>query len=595
MVNLIAPELVRAELDSINDGSEFRQSPRHRNFLRYLVEQSLAGNAASLKEISLGVAVFERNPGTFDPTHDSIVRVEARRLRSRLVRHYLGEGRDSLIVIALVAGSYVPIVTRRDRSETFRGVPMIAVLPFANMTGDERIDRWCDGLTEDVTDALARTAGLRVVARTSAFHFKGQRIDVRAIAQALDAGMVVEGSVRSYESHRKVTAQVIDASSGIHLWSEQFDANADSYFLLPERVSQAVLNAVVRTGTDAGARLKSMSSGASSPRFTTELQRDLYERARIAFQQRTIDGYRLAEALFAQLAASATNSPHAYCGLARTALALAGMSVTPVRVALPQARIHAEHALVADPTFGEAYAVMGQVALLLDHDWTRAEKCFMCAIRYAPSVPFPQHMYAFGLLYRARYEEAESAFEFARRIDPLDIHIRVQSALVPFYKREFSEAIERWSRVLEIRPDNLVAITLVGSAWLGLGRPELALIQYEAARTRAPDHPIGYAGAAQAHAMLGQQSRASEMLLSMQTMAATNYVSPYLFALVYTRFSDHDAAFAWLTRSAVEPDFNFVCAGLDPGFDALRGDRRWIDLMTEHGMPVAATPGSGPI
>jgi len=276
-------------------------------------------------------------------------------------------------------------------------------------------------------------------------------------------------------------------------------------------------------------------------------------------------------------------------------LALAGMSITAVRTALPQARIHAERALVADPAFGEAYAVMGQVALLLDHDWTRAEKYFVSAIRHAPSVPYPQHVYAFGLLYRARYEEAESTFEVARRIDPLDIHIRVQTALVPFYRREFAVAIERWNRVLEIRPDSLIAVTLVGSAWLRLGKPELALIQYEAARMTAPHHPIGWAGAAQALALLGQQSDAAEMLVGMQSMAATNYVSPYLFALVYTRFGDHDAAFTWLRRSAREPDFNFVCAGVDPGFDALRDDQRWIDLMTEHGMPVLATPTSGPI
>lgn len=593
MVNLIAPDLVRAELVAINDGSEFRQSPRHRNFLRYLVEQWLDGNAASLKEISLGIAVFERNPGTFDPGHDSIVRVEARRLRGRLARHYLGEGRESLIIISMQAGSYVPIVTRRDRSETFRGVPMIAVLPFTNMTGDPSIEHWCDGLTEDVTDMLARTAGLRVVARTSAFHFKDQHLDVRAIAQALDAGIVIEGSVQSRGTSRKVTAQVIDAFSGVHLWSQQFDADADSYFMLPEQVAQAVLDAMLQTGANTGGGVTSLNTGPSSPRFATELQRDVYERARMAFQQRTVDGYRLSEGLFAQLAASAPDSPHAHCGLARTALALAGMSVTAVRTALPLARIHAERALSGDPGFGEAYAVMGQVALMLDHDWIRAEKYFVSAIRYAPSAPYPQHVYAFGLLYRARYEEAEATFEFARRIDPLDIHIRVQSALVPFYKREFAEAIKRWCRVLDIRPDNLVAITLVGAAWLCLGRPELALIQYEAARLSAPHHPIGWAGAAQAHAMLGQRSDACAMLVAMQSMATTTYVSPYLFALVYTRFGDHDAAFTWLQRSAEEPDFNFICAGVDPGFDALRADLRWLDLMREHGMSALATPSNG--
>jgi tetratricopeptide (TPR) repeat protein len=452
MVSLISPDRVRSELVAIEQGREFRASTRHRKFLRYLVEQSLDGRASSLKEISLGIAVFDRPPATFDPMRDTIVRVEARRLRSRLSRHYSDEGKDSAVIISLQPGSYVPVVKERERTTSSRS---------------------------------------------------------------------------------------------------------------------------------------EYSSDTARDTFVDPAQRDLYLRARIAFQQRTPDGYRLAETLFTRLVSLAPNSPYAHCGCARVLLAHAGMSVVAVRAALPTAREHAELALRADASFGEAHALIAQVAFLLDHDFASAETSFRRAVQCAPNLAYVHHVYAFGLLCHGRFEDAEQAFSLARKHDPLDLHIRLQSALVHFYERDFSEAIARWEEVLEIRPDNLIAATLIGATYLCCGEPKLALERYEAARVRVPEHPIGWAGMAQAHALMGEAHRANEILSGLIQMRKVRYVSPYLFAMIYTRLRDADAAFAWLKNSADEPDFNFVCAGVDPTFDSLHADPRWSTLMRNHGFNLA--------
>lgn len=453
MAHLIPADLVRAELDAVESGTEFRGSLRHRQFLRYLVEQWLDGHAASLKEISLGVSVFGRAPSSFDPTHDTIVRVEARRLRSRLARHYSGDGRDSQVVISLQPGSYVPIFTRR----------------------------------EPMTPSASATA---------------------------------------------------------------------------------------RDHTQSA--------------FTDAVLRDTYERARIAFQQRTQEGYVLAETLFLRLLAGAPESPQAHCGLARTLLAHAGLSTVAVRTALPLARAHAEQALKADAECGEAHGVLGQIAFLLDHDFARAEASFRRAVQLTPQLAYVHHTYAFSLLCCGRFEEAEREFALARQYDPMDLHIRVQSALVHYYERDFSEAIARWEEVLEIRPDNLIAATLIGAAYLCSGEPERALERYEAARARVPGHPIGWAGMAQAYALMGDTQHANEVFSALMQMRQSRYVSPYLLAMIYARMSDADAAITWLRTSAAESDFNFVCAGVDPTFDSLRADTRWAALMREHGFKLAS-------
>jgi tetratricopeptide (TPR) repeat protein len=267
-------------------------------------------------------------------------------------------------------------------------------------------------------------------------------------------------------------------------------------------------------------------------------------------------------------------------------LALAGMIALPVREALPQARTAAERALHIAADDGEARCVLAQVAFLYEHDWLTAQAHFVAGLQRAPNCSVLHHAYAFALMMRGEFDSAAVAYDIAALLDPLDVQIRVQAGLLPHYRRDYVAAVAHWQRLLEASPGNLIATTLIGAAHLATGQPAAAIAAYDEALRRTPEHPIGWAGLAQARAMMGEREGADAALAELQRMAASRYVSPYLFAMAHTRRGDIDLAFDWLERSATEPDFNFVCAGVDPTFDALRSDPRWAALCRAHGLPM---------
>ena len=192
----VSAALVATELARIEASATFRRSPRHQRLLRYLVTRTLVGDAARLKESVLAVEVFGRDPAGFDPQKDTTVRVEARRLRQKLARFYEREGAACTLAIRLDAGGYVPTFELRPTAAA-EGLPSLVVLPFVNLSGDAAIDAWCDALTDEMIDALVQLPGLKVVARTTSFSFKGRHVDVRQIARKVGVQTLLEGSVQA--------------------------------------------------------------------------------------------------------------------------------------------------------------------------------------------------------------------------------------------------------------------------------------------------------------------------------------------------------------------------------------------------------------
>jgi adenylate cyclase len=268
---LTAPSVadIKAALDEILASQTFRVARAQRNFLRYVVEETLAGRGDLIKEYSIGVEVFGRGK-SFDPRANNIVRAEANRLRSKLAKYYETEGRLSPVRIDLPKGGYAPIflpaplepgvpnrapvepdavqaispalrwkpavllvailivicstaaLLWRARLRTARSLetPSIVVLPFRNLSDNKENEFFSDGLTDELIDGLGRVPRLDVVARTSAFQFKGKTLDVRQIGQKLNVRNVLEGTVRRYGDRLRITAQLDDAVSGYRLWSE---------------------------------------------------------------------------------------------------------------------------------------------------------------------------------------------------------------------------------------------------------------------------------------------------------------------------------------------------------------------------------------
>src|SRR6201987_5648006 len=241
---------VRDQLARVVNSPGFVSSVRLCRFLTHIVNRTIDGYIDSLKEFSIAMEVFDRT-SEYDPNIDAIVRVEARRLRAKLKAYYEeGPGTVDPVLIGLRPGSYVPVFRWLDAQPAKHREEIgaaqaasricIAVLPFVNMSPEPEQDYFCDGISEEITNSLTRVSGLNVIARTSAFHFKGASIDIREVGQRLGADLVIEGSVRKAGELLRITVQAIQTESGHHLWSETFRRELKDVFVIQEEIAQSV-------------------------------------------------------------------------------------------------------------------------------------------------------------------------------------------------------------------------------------------------------------------------------------------------------------------------------------------------------------------
>lgn len=237
---IISPEAVRAQLDKILNSPVFIRSRRLGRFLRFTIDQALEGRQATLKEYLVGVEVFNKLE-SFDPRIDSIVRVEARRLRSKLEIYYQTDGADDPIVVHFLKGSYVPLIMKRDQAPPSHRAPgnnvqrlSIAIAQFANLSPDPQDGFFSSGLTEDMISALTRLDAYRVIARSVQCGAQGE----------IRPDLQLEGSVRRHAGRLRISAQLIDVEKGIYLWSETFDRDGDDVFSVQEEVCRAVVAAL---------------------------------------------------------------------------------------------------------------------------------------------------------------------------------------------------------------------------------------------------------------------------------------------------------------------------------------------------------------
>ena len=247
------PEEIGAQVERVLASRLFTRSLRLCRFLRFSVEQTLAGKSAQLKEQIIGVEVFDRK-ADYDPRIDPIVRVEARRLRAKLKAYYNSPGRGDLIMIGLPKGAYLPFFKMRAAApqEAAAVAPVangsgrksIVVLPFTNLLLGTDDDYFSDGLTEELIHLLTRVPNLRVVAWATASQLRGRERDLAGIRQQLHVGTMLRGSVRRTADRVRVTAQLIDSETGDYLWSETYDRRLENVFAIQEEMARAIVQAL---------------------------------------------------------------------------------------------------------------------------------------------------------------------------------------------------------------------------------------------------------------------------------------------------------------------------------------------------------------
>jgi serine/threonine-protein kinase len=589
----LRPALIRAELARILASSSFRGALQPQRLLKYTVDAALAGQEKKLREFSLALDFFQRNPSSFDPRKDPVVRVAVGRVRDKLAHYYQNEGREAYLEIALPVGSYTPVFTRRSAVERLAVHRSVAVLPFDDLSGTRaRSEAFAEELAAGLIDSLARVPGLKVIAPTSASRFRSSHEGSRDIGSALGVSALVRGHIERLNDHVRVAARLESTRDSALLWSGAFDEVTGDPFAIPNHIAQGVVTALRQSSSNDAAAVAPAVSFFAKSRTVNPSCKDLHDRGRFALRRQGVDGSRKAVELFEQAVAADPQFAAAYSSLALAHLRLVAMTAAPAASHVPAAKLAAQRALELDPQSSEACASLAVITFRHEFDWNASKPLYQMAIRLSPGACHVHQVYAFALMVNGCFAEADEHYCIARDLDPLDQTLRCQHALVPAYSSRYADAEAELLGVLDIDPDNLLAHMLLGAIYLYSEQPHIALREYEQTMQKAPNLSIGLCGKAQALALLGEREAALELLQEIMDRHSKQFVSAYQIAMVQTRLRDDVAALQWLDRAGRERDANFVCAPVDPTFTRLRPQSGWHALMKRYGLIAAPVPGA---
>jgi TolB-like protein len=236
---------IERQLERILQSTRFRKCTQLSRFLRFTVEQTLAGSDAASKETLIGVQIFGHRPD-YDPGSDPVVRVEARRLRVKLAEYYEGEGREDPVRVEMPKGGYLPVFNR-ERLEIPSGAAeaqSLAVLPFAHRATDAALDALSEGLAARLIARLAAGGGLRVVSNTSVLQYKNRAQDARKIGEELSASLILEGSLRRAGKRFRCDAELVSAEDGLHRWAGSFDSGHRDPFAVEDDFASQISSGV---------------------------------------------------------------------------------------------------------------------------------------------------------------------------------------------------------------------------------------------------------------------------------------------------------------------------------------------------------------
>ena len=468
----------------------------------------------------------------------------------------------------------------RARPDIEKQDSSIAVLPFANVSAEAENDYFCDGLAEELLNALAKIEGLKVAARTSAFSFKGKNIDASEIGKALRVNTILEGSVRKSGNRLRITAQLVNASDGYHLWSERYDRELQDIFDVQDEITLAIVDSL---------RLKLFGDrrAAVLRRYTENTEAyQLYLRGRFFWNKRTTNGYKQAIEYFEHAIELDPNYALAYSGIADCYNA-SGFSFDlgslPTNDLASKAKAAALKALEIDDTLAEAHTSLAYAHLLFHWDWGAAENGFRRAIDLNPNYANAHHWYSHFLVAKARFGESLVHSELALELDPLSVVMHTHLGWHYLYGRQYDLAIDQLKKALCIDPEFLHAHWYLALAFEMSGLYPEAEAEFREALATSEDTLTIEADSGHFYAVSGQPEKAHEVLQKLSDSAGKANVSSFEIALVHLGLGDREQAFRYLESSLRERSDMMVYLNVEPRLDPLRNDPRYADLARQVG------------
>jgi serine/threonine protein kinase len=579
----LSPAIIRSHLERVVHSSGFRGSVSICRLLRYTVEAVLSNNEQNLKEYVIGLEVFDRGE-RFDPSSDAIVRVQARKLREKLDAYYRTEGAYDTIQIEFPKGRYVPSFIAKKAST----VRTIAVLPFVNLSPENDSSYFADGLTEELMHAMIHVRELRVVARTSAFQFRNSGQDILQIGRALNAELLLEGSVRLAASQVRITARLESAADGMQLWSGRYDRKLEEIFQIQDEIAGAIAATVKHTVASMEPPQDKPIASRSAPRGDAEFDLDamkLYLRGRHFWNQRTAAGFRKAAECFQQAIACQPRFSRASAGLADVYVLMMMHNLGSPGTLLPKAREAAVAALETDPASSQAHCSLAAVSGLADWNWTAADAEFQRSIEIDSNYATAYHWRSLMCdIPQNRLDRALADIGKAEQLDPLSLPIVSDFGWVLYISRRYEEAENQYNAAMEINPDFYRVHIFLGRLYAAQQRYQKALAHLN----RAFGSMDGDAFRSQAlgtlgflYGRLGDRERAAEAAAGLEALDRRSFASPIDWAILAAGGGDFEGAFRHLTEAARQKAGFLVFLEHEPLLDDLRSDPRFRRLAEE--------------
>jgi serine/threonine protein kinase/Tfp pilus assembly protein PilF len=450
----------------------------------------------------------------------------------------------------------------------------IAVLPFTNMSADPEQEYFCDGLAEEIINALTKIKDLKVVARMSAFFFKGKDVDIREVGKKLDVTNVLEGSVRKSANRLRITAQLINVKDGYHLWSERYDRDFKDVFEIQDEISLAIVEALKMK------LLKKEKVNLMKRHTNDTVAFNYYLKGRYFWNKRTEDG----------LAKSVKNYEKAIERDSQFALAFAGLAdsiatqgfydfILPRKEAFAEAKKYALKALEKDDSIGETHAAVANIKSWCEYDWIGAEPEYKKALELNPSDAEANHMYAHLLTGLLRFDEAKIKMKLALELEPLSVNFNSCFGNILFQARRYDEAMKQFQLSIEINPDFSLHHYWLGRVYIEKKRYRQAWESLEKAMTFPEIHTLALGALAYAYGVSKNINKAVRVSKRLIDLTKKKYVDPFHMAVAHLGLGEEGIALSFLKKACEELSMYILYLPTDPIFDHLRRNPEFVSLL----------------
>lgn len=480
----------------------------------------------------------------------------------RCLRKDPGQRFQSMLEVKqALAADTLPVITHEQGAS-------IAVLPFVNLSADKENEYFSDGLAEEIINALTRVPELRVIARTSAFAFRGKEQGLRTIGDRLRVGTVLEGSVRRAANRIRITAQLIKVEDESHLWSEVYDREMTDIFAIQDEISQAIANVL---------KVKL----ASPRRHTTSIEAfQSYLQGLYCYQRYTPESLAKAKESFELALTHDPGYAPAYAGLAVFYLGVGALSLKRMTEMAPLAKAAAEKALAIDHGLSEAHSVLGVVVGAVEYDWKSAERHFQAAMAVDPVPPLVRLRYAlYFLTPLRRFEEAVTQYQRALETDPLSMMVHFGLSFTLYCEGRYDEAVEHAANAVELYPDYWLVHFAMGLVLSQKGPVEESIASLETTVQLSPSFALASGFLAASYARSGDSGRAEQLMKEVMSRSSKQYVSPACFAVYHAAVGQADKMFEFLQAALAERDPYLTRMDAEPYFKSFRSDQRYRDVL----------------